>query len=100
MAYGFDGNMNALDWIHLMGNQGVSTLHADDRSYLREAGILNEENEIRSEQLALAIQYRDQGHVICDAVGKPTQNTEALAAPQCHAYEKDFGLGRHHRFNQ
>lgn len=98
--YGFDGNMNALDWLEMMGNQGVSTLKPEDRTQLRESGILNEANHIRPEQLALAIQYHDQGHVICDAVGKPTQNTEVLAAPQCQPHEKDFGLGRHHRFNQ
>ncbi len=99
--YGFDGNMNAVNWLEMTGNQGVANLQEDDRAQLKEAGILDEKNQIRPEQLALAIQYFDTGHVICDAVGKKSsQKTEGLAAPQCQPHEKDFGTGSNHPFRQ
>lgn len=98
-GYGFDGNLTALDFLHLTGSSGVANLRPEDVTLLIEAGVLNDRQEVLTERLALAIQYRNDGYVVCDAVGsKKEVPSDALAAPHCQPFEKFFGLGPSHRF--
>ena len=54
MAYGYDGNMSAIQWLTLIGTDGVSTLREADRSYLQASGIITNDGIIVKEQLELA----------------------------------------------
>ncbi len=59
MAYGYDGNMSALDWLALTGKDGVPNLREADKDSLRDSGILSPDNSIFQEQLDLALQYKN-----------------------------------------
>ncbi len=53
--YGYDGNMSAIDWLELIGTEGVSTLREADRDNLRASGILSPDDSIRQDQLDRAL---------------------------------------------
>ena len=58
MAYGYDGNMSALDWVVEVGPKG---LREADKKSLQEAGILLADGSVHQEQLELAQKHQYTG---------------------------------------